>query len=114
VSDPLVKVTVESSVLPAISTEAGGTSSGEPAGPPPSALAQAWGRFKDGARDAALRFIRPRITVETPVLAPKVFAPYGEPFSWPVGLAVLLVAFVLPLGFVGLFVFRWLARRGKV
>lgn len=50
------------------------------------------GAVRGVLRDGALAVIRPRVTVSSALFKnAAVTAPYGDPFPWPIGLAVLLV-----------------------
>ncbi len=99
----LVTVSVESSISPPIPltvTDAdlglaaqGGAAPGPGEGPPPT--------FSVGRVFAMI--MRPKVTIDAPVVGHKVVSPYGEPLPWQIFLPVAILA----IGFLSATLWHW-------
>ena len=90
-ADQLIHVRVESSLLPPFEVGAGDVGATR----------------QSGVAGALLTLVRPRITLSSALFKnATVTEPYGSPFPWPLGLALLVVVLFFLGGLVGTLVHR--------
>ncbi len=110
----LADVTLETSVLPPIHVTTGEAQATNDDGEPDEGVDLGLAGVKGWLRDVALGFVRPRLTIDSSLLGqPRVIQKNGAPYPWPLGLALVLLAVVVPLGFVGLALVSWWRRKGR-